>query len=209
MTTYTHDPITGEDVRIECSNAHRSTDSQDIEGESLPVLIESDFRHDPVEGCQGSSTSIIEIEGGCPNCGYDRANASHHTLAGVHREVCRACGVDITERHRDDYEPSYPRDPVDSLKRSCEYIGRTSSHSSGISLYQRNERLFSLLDETSGSQFTVNGRELISLLIMILQTQYDEDDNPLSTSDGRQLLRNIVSVMENKNNDEDTQTNDN
>lgn len=63
-------------------------------GDELPVLIRSNMRAAPVEGVQGSYTEIIESE--CEVCGYDRADHSVHTLAGMHRVECRACG-NVTE----------------------------------------------------------------------------------------------------------------
>lgn len=95
------DPVTGEEVRIDnCHGAHKlpvgacgdldECDPREVDsGSELPVLIRSDFRHDPIEGCQGSYTKIIEED--CPKCGYDRAEHSVHTLAGVHTVTCRAC----------------------------------------------------------------------------------------------------------------------
>lgn len=65
----------------------------ELPGESLPVMVSRDFRADPVEGEQGSYTEIVEED--CPVCGYDRADHSTHTLAGVHRVTCRACGHTI------------------------------------------------------------------------------------------------------------------
>lgn len=96
-TTTNYDPTTGEQYETDCSSLHRPTDTESLDCSELPALIESDFRHDPVEGCQGSFTKIIEIES-CPVCGYDRADHAVLTLAGVHRLTCRACGTDITDR---------------------------------------------------------------------------------------------------------------
>lgn len=105
-----YDPIRDRDVPIECHPAHQPTDASTIDGDTLPVVTKSDFRHDPVEGCQGQYEEIIEIPDGCPVCGYDRADHGVHTLAGIHRETCRACGTDITDRNREDVDTSSDSD---------------------------------------------------------------------------------------------------
>ena len=169
---YAYDPIENEDVPIRCSHKHQNTEYDRIDGETLPVLIESDFKHDPVEACQGSYTEIAEIPEGCPNCGYDRMNVSVHTLAGVHREACRACGVDITDRGRDDWTPTKPTDPVESVRKHSDYIG-TVGHR-GMKLYERNERgLYALVQY--GRQFGISDDEVIDLAQTVLK-QMDEGD---------------------------------
>lgn len=73
---------------------HEYGDLDDLApGEDFPVLLRRDFRADPVEGEQGSYAEIVERD--CPQCGYDRATHSAHTLAGVHLVTCRACGFEI------------------------------------------------------------------------------------------------------------------
>ncbi|SEL19177.1 hypothetical protein [Haloferax larsenii] len=102
------DPVTGEEVNIDRHPNNRTPvkampNMSDKEreavfgdekpGSALPVLIHSSFRADPVEGDQGSYTLIVEEN--CPMCGYDRANFSNHTLAGVGAVTCRACSHTI------------------------------------------------------------------------------------------------------------------
>lgn len=194
-TGVAYDPIENVDVEIECHGLHQSTDFEDIEGDSLPVLIESDFKHDPVEACQGSYTRIIEIEDGCPNCGYDRADASVHTLAGVHRESCRACGADITDRGREDFEPMKPRDPVESLRRE-EYVGEVKSN---IKVYRRNDRLYGLL--SNDRTFSIHGDGILSLARIVLQ---DMEEGDLRRSTGIDFVRLVAEAMpEAEENDED------
>lgn len=104
------DPATGEEVNVdrhpmntvpvtalpEMSRAERKARLGDeLPGAKLPVIIRSSFRTDPVEGNQGTFTKIVEED--CEVCGYDRANFSYHTLAGVGYVECRACGATIEE----------------------------------------------------------------------------------------------------------------
>ena len=104
------DPVTGEELSVLRNpnnrlpatalpemneEERRARFGDEMPGSTLPVLIRSNFRTDPVEGDQGSFTKIIEEE--CPCCGYDRADFSIHTLAEVGAVVCRACGYCIEE----------------------------------------------------------------------------------------------------------------
>ncbi|NUC72584.1 hypothetical protein HTZ84_09725 [Haloterrigena sp. SYSU A558-1] len=104
------DPFTGDEVDVdrhpdnktpvtelpEMSRAERRARiGDDLPGQELPVLIRSSFRADPCEGDQGSFTKIVEED--CEVCGYDRADFSYHTLAGVGFVECRACRATIEE----------------------------------------------------------------------------------------------------------------
>lgn len=190
-----YDPVRDEDVQIRCRERHQRTDFDHIDGESLPVLIESDFRHDPVEACQGSYSEIIDIsDDPCPNCGYDRATATHHTLAGVHSETCRACGAEITDRHHDDFEASEPFDVVESMKRDCDYVAQTSRR--GINVYRRTDRLVALMDDAENRTFSVRRDEFTSLLLIILREFYDYEDAPMDSKTAYRLIKQILDVTE-------------
>ena len=104
------DPVTGEDVNVKrhpsnrlpvtalpemTEEERRARLGDEKPGSTLPVVIRADFRADPVEGDQGTFTKIVEED--CPTCGYDRANFTYHTLAGVGYVECRACGDGIEE----------------------------------------------------------------------------------------------------------------
>nr|BDD45101.1 hypothetical protein 33 [bacterium] len=104
------DPVTGEAVNVDrhpsnglpvgallgmSKEERKARFGDEMPGSTFPVLIKADFRADPVEGDQGSFTQIIEVH--CPCCGYDRADFSYHTLAGVGGVTCRACGYHIEE----------------------------------------------------------------------------------------------------------------
>jgi len=194
------DPIEDMDVPIRCSHKHQRTDYDRIDGSEFPVVIDSDFDHDPVEGCQGSYTQIAEIEGGCPNCGYDRVNVSHQTLAGVHREVCRACGVDITERNRDDWTPKEPFDPVRALQQDAEYIGKIG-HTGG-KLYRRGEHesgdLFAILKH--GHSMSMYEDEIIDLCLAVLKEMGEGD---IDHSTAANLVTAIVKAYESTEDDDD------
>lgn len=190
---YAYDPIRNEDVPIDCNPMHQSTDFDDIDGDELPVLIESDFKHDPVEACQGSFSEIVEMEEGCPNCGYDRATHTGHTLAGVHREKCRACGADVTDRHRDDFEPSAPTDHLERIRRHSEYVGKTNYRSTKVYVRDENTSLLNLV--RGDSTFALSRRDFVSLARIILGT-YDREDDPLSKRDAQKLLRDTIRVAE-------------
>lgn len=191
---YAHDPVSNEDVQIRCSNKHQQTGFDYINGDELPVLIESDFRHDPVEGCQGSYREITEIDGGCPNCGYDRADAAVHTHAGVHRMTCRACGCDITDRHRDDWEPTEPTDDVARIKQGSEYVGQTSYLEHKV--YQRNDDSYALL--AHGSSTSVHTKDLLDMVYMVI-SRMDEGD--LDRRTGTNLIMAITSAIDTKEDD--------
>lgn len=66
-----------------------------LPGASLPVVVEKNFRTDPVEGEQGSFSKIVELDERCPVCGYDRGTVTVDTFSGVHMLTCNACGNDI------------------------------------------------------------------------------------------------------------------
>ena len=104
------DPVTGEAVDVDrhpnntlpvsalpdmSTEERRVRIGDEMPGRTLPVLIRSNFRADPIEGDHGSFTKIVEEE--CPCCGYDRADFSYHTLAEVGHVECRACGYSIEE----------------------------------------------------------------------------------------------------------------
>lgn len=67
------------DELIDCSDEYLrqkyGTDKSDAApGETLPVILERDFRHDPVEGEQGVLEMLVEIEALlCLNCADNRA----------------------------------------------------------------------------------------------------------------------------------------
>lgn len=197
-TAWAYDPIENEDVPIECHPRHVNTDYDRIEGGTLPVVIESNFRHDPSEACQGTFTEIAEIEDGCPNCGYDRMNVAVHTLAGEHRETCRACGVDITDRDREDWEPTKPVDPVHRLKSHANYVGKTRTD--GVSLYRRNDHLFTL--EQHGETFSITRDDWYNLALMMVN-EYDSEDDPLDHDRGLRLVLRTMDVLEPASNDDE------
>jgi hypothetical protein len=104
------DPISGEEVTVTkhpnnkvpvtelpdmTRHDRRLMFGSDLPGKELPVLIRSSFRADPTEGDQGTFTKIVEED--CGVCGYDRADFSYHTLAGVGFIECRACRSTIKE----------------------------------------------------------------------------------------------------------------
>ena len=202
---YAYDPIRGTDVEITCRNRHQSTRYDDIDGDELPVLIDSDFKHDPVEACQGSYSEIREIpeDDGCPNCGYDRMTVSVQTLAGVHREKCRACGVDITERNRDDWSPSRPPSARERIRQNAEYIG--STRRDGVKLWKRNENgLLVWSQHDDRTQFHVRRKDTWNLISMMIST-YDEDlgdDEDAALRTVQRIARLFPS------DDEDTEEND-
>lgn len=200
-TAYAYDPIERTDVQIRCSHKHQNTDYDHIDGSELPVVIESNFRHESVEGCQGSFTQIEEIPEGCPNCGYDRMNVGVHTLAGIHRETCRACGVDITDRDRDDWKATKPHDAVHDLKKYGDYVGKIGH--TGTTLYRRNERGdYALL--AHNRTFSINVDEAISLAIA---TMKDAGAGSISRHEARQLLYAAGEAMQSQedNTEEDNE----
>jgi len=135
---WAYDPIHDEDVQIDCHPQHQSTHPENIDGDELPVTTNSDFRHDPVEGCQGtySMIDVIDIEDGCPNCGYDRMTVTVHTLPGEQTETCRACGADLRDAQlSDDYTPRRSKSPAERVREHGDKLGRTRRN--GIDVYQR------------------------------------------------------------------------
>lgn len=54
---------------------------------------------DPKRNPDGVGTYIwmVEFEGGCPKCGYDRGRMTYHEPGGVGRVSCSACGEDLVE----------------------------------------------------------------------------------------------------------------
>lgn len=84
-----YDPVRNVDVDIGgCHPVHAADDAADL-GEGVIEIVERDFKHDPVEACQGSYTLLIEKE--CPECGCNRARESVQTLAGIGAVSCTAC----------------------------------------------------------------------------------------------------------------------
>jgi len=111
-TINTYDPVAGEPVDVPAhpySSAFTLAEWLDLDPDDravfaddaappayeLPVILETDFRADPVEGEQGTYTAIVELNESCPRCGYDRGVRRQHTLAGVGTTVCRACDYEI------------------------------------------------------------------------------------------------------------------
>jgi hypothetical protein len=187
-TALAYDPIANEDVEIDCRGRHERTDYENIDGSELPVLIDQDFRHDPVEGCQGTFTEIIEIDEGCPNCGYDRADHSGHTLAGVYRTVCRACGVDITDSHKDGWTPSKRRSRAHDVKKDGEFvIGLWPAGD----LYRRDETYIAVNGDRAMTLGKIN--ELANITRKALKHEaYDEDLGGLNPKDAARLIREAM-----------------
>lgn len=194
-----YDPVRDRDVEIECNHMHVSTRYDDIDGTDFPVIIESDFKHDPVEACQGTYTAIIEIPEGCPNCGYDRANQSDHTLAGVHRQTCRACGVDITDRDRDDWSPSEPTDHIERIKRDLDYVGKTKPN--GTPVYARRVETGTTFYSILGDHgvVSIDGDEAVDLLTMLLN---DMEEGDLATRAAHRLVVKIADAIPSSDDEE-------
>jgi hypothetical protein len=198
-----YDPVRDEDVRIDCRSEHRSTRSEHIDGSDLPVLIESDFRHDPVEGCQGSYTVIMQIDDGCPNCGYDRKTVAHHTLAGETTEHCRACGARLNPYSDDPFKlPSEDSQYARVTSRS-EKLGMTGRR--GISVYSdtASDRLFYLVDHDTKRQFGIARDDLVDALLMMLNS-FDEGE--LSGQQSNLLIRRLIDATEKDDSEQTTDT---
>ena len=120
-TVNTWDPVAGESVtvpghpmnsseRVPAKDLEEMTDQElslrygdleerdELPGESLPVFLDRDFRTDPIEGTCGTYSEIIELEDGCPVCGYDRGERRQQvgpvTMVSV---SCNACGAFIED----------------------------------------------------------------------------------------------------------------
>lgn len=199
---YAYDPITNEDVPIRCHPKHQRTGHDHIDGSELPVVIESDFRHGPSEGCQGSYRQIVPIEDGCPNCGYDRMEVAVITMAGQHRETCRACGVDITDRGREGWTPARPKDPVEQVRKHSTYVGEAGHNR--MKVYDRNgEGLYGLVQY--GRQFGISADEAVSLAYIVI-SRMDEGD--LDRQTGVNFLHAITNALPPKDDDEDAEAAD-
>lgn len=186
-TGLAYDPVRDEDVQIECQSKHTSTEYDAIEGEELPVLIDSDFRHDPVEGCQGSFSQIEDIDDGCPNCGYDRATVSCQTLGGIRRAKCRACGVDITDMHRDDYEPRAPTSNEERIRKG-ERLGKTDRK--GVEVYRIHDNIYGFVD--CGRSFTLTADEAVNALNIIAN---DLEEGDISRLNGNRIIRALIEAI--------------
>lgn len=113
------DPATGNPVDVDGNPAYESFSAKALQkmseqlrekrfgddvpqpGAELPVRVSQDWSTDPVEGEQGSYTDIVEIEDGCPVCGYDRAKVTVHTLSDEYMKTCNACGEQLGRRGGD------------------------------------------------------------------------------------------------------------
>ncbi|MDB9247492.1 hypothetical protein PN419_00525 [Halorubrum ezzemoulense] len=142
---YAYDAVRGEDVQITCHHAdmphdfdvvdavatddHRGGDEETAQEHDR--LISTDLDHDPVEGCQGSYTRIVELT--CPFCGYDRCDKSVHTMAGVAQLTCRRCGAS----QHDGGEWSRPESDAQRLQKEKEWsevagwLGTATMYSEG------------------------------------------------------------------------------
>jgi hypothetical protein len=188
---WAYDPIRDEDVQINCHPKHQSDAPEDIQGDELPVLIKSDFRHDPVEACQGTYAMIAEIDGGCPNCGYDRKKVTVHTLPGEHFEACRACGLDLEAAARSDDEnptPSKSRSKTDRIRDVSTRLGRTKKN--GLAVYQQEAapNLLHLMDNHD-RRVAIHRDEATEALGIILDTF---DRGEMSDTTSRWLLGKLA-----------------
>lgn len=190
-----YDPIRDEDVTI--SNCRDLPHAFDVEmtasrengqdprfrdetAKEHPMLVRSDLSHDAVEGCQGTVTRIVEED--CPFCGYDRADHTHVTLAGVHQLTCRRCGADIDDESR----PQTDQQRLDKEHEWGERLGSVGRFDRDLWTNQNTETYW--VDDGSNRYSKFRGDELLDAALDVAEQEYGSLANWIdSTVEDKQL----------------------
>jgi hypothetical protein len=185
-------------------------------GSELPILLESDFRTDPIEGACGSFELLVEGE--CAYCGYDRLVDSRRVGpgGGEPRTRCNACeaiqaprlddgsagehgadedssspaGSSPADHGRADFE--LPTTDAQHRRKTREYNERIGESYIAGDIYRVSDDTIALVDEDYGVT-RLNDKDVSAIVdAMVREDMLDLAD----TDAGETLLDTVATALE-------------
>lgn len=159
-------------------------------GSELPILLESNFRTDPIEGACGTFTLLVEGE--CAYCGYDRLVDSRRVGpgGGEPRTRCNACEAIQAPRLDQDFE--LPTTDAQHRQKTREHNERIGESYIAGDIYRVSDDTIALIDEDYGVT-RLNDKDVSAIVdAMVREDMLDLAD----TDAGETLLDTVATALE-------------